>query len=155
MWNWSQQHDFYRCWAKSWMGLPWVVPVIHWFCLKQPILSILSAFQIMKIWKIEFCCKQLGICVKLVTTTWLSPLLSKKMHGNNFSHSWDTVILLKQLKTAYFKHFEHFPASEKFKKINFAANHYEYVWNWSQQHDFHQCWAKNCMGIPWGKPEIQ
>ena len=34
---------------------------------------------------------------------------------------------LKQLKTAYFKHFEHFPAVEKFKKANFAANHCEYV----------------------------
>ena len=34
---------------------------------------------------------------------------------------------LKQLKTAYFKHFEHFPAIEKFKKLNFAANHCEYV----------------------------
>ena len=89
MWNWSQQHDFYLCWAKSCMGLPWVIPVIHWFCLKQLILSILSTFQLLKIWK-----------------------------------------------------------------INFAANHWEYVWNWSQQHDFHHCWAKNCMGIPWGIPEI-
>ena len=32
-----------------------------------------------------------------------------------------------RLKTAYFKHFEHFPAIEKFKKTNFAANHFEYV----------------------------
>ena len=39
-------------------------------------------------------------------------------------HACDTVILLK---TAYFKHFEHFPAIEKFKKANFAANHCEYV----------------------------
>ena len=39
-------------------------------------------------------------------------------------HAWDTVILLK---TAYFKDFEHFPAIEKFKKTNFAANHCEYV----------------------------
>ena len=81
VWNWSQQHDFYRCWAKSCLGLPSVVPVIHWFCLKHLILSILSTFQLMKIWKIEFCCKHLGICVKLVTTTWLSPLLSKKCMG--------------------------------------------------------------------------
>ena len=36
----------------------------------------------------------------------------------------DTVILLK---TAYFKHFEHFPEIEKSKKTNFAANHCEYV----------------------------
>ena len=42
-------------------------------------------------------------------------------------------------KTAYLKHFEHFPAIENFKKLNFAANHYEYVWNWSQQHDFQHC----------------
>ena len=28
-------------------------------------------------------------------------------------HTWDTVILLK---TAYFKHFEHFPAIENFTK---------------------------------------
>ena len=34
---------------------------------------------------------------------------------------------LKQLKTAYFKHFEYFAAIEKFKKLNFAANHCEYV----------------------------
>ena len=37
-----------------------------------------------------------------------------------------TRFCLKQLKTAYFKHFEHFPDIEKFKKINFAANHCEY-----------------------------
>ena len=34
---------------------------------------------------------------------------------------------LKQLKTANFKDFEYFPAIEQFKKINFAANHCEYV----------------------------
>ena len=54
--------------------------------------------------------------MKLVTITWLPPLLCKKLHGNALKHTWDTVILLKQLKTAYFKHFEHFPAVEKFKK---------------------------------------
>ena len=42
-------------------------------------------------------------------------------------------------KTAYFKHFEQFPTIEKFKKLNFAANHYEYMRNWPQQHDFHHC----------------
>ena len=36
----------------------------------------------------------------------------------------DIVILLK---TAYFKHFDYFPTIEKFKKLNFAANHCEYV----------------------------
>ena len=30
-------------------------------------------------------------------------------------------------KTAYFKHFEHFTAIEKFKKLNFSANHCDYV----------------------------
>ena len=35
-------------------------------------------------------------------------------------HASNTMILLK---TAYFKHFEHFLAIEKFKKTNFAANH--------------------------------
>ena len=30
-------------------------------------------------------------------------------------------------KTANFKHFEHFPAIEKFKKLNFPSNHCEYV----------------------------
>ena len=39
-------------------------------------------------------------------------------------HTSDTLILHK---TDYFKHFEHFPAIEKFKKLNFAANHCEYV----------------------------
>ena len=31
------------------------------------------------------------------------------------------------LKSAYFKHFEHFVAIEKFKTTNLAANHCEYV----------------------------
>ena len=87
----------------------------------------------------------------LITTTWLSPLLSKKLHGNTLRNTWDTVILLK---TADFKHFDHFPDIEKFEKLNFVANTSEYVWNWSQQPDFHHCWAKNCIGIPWGLPEI-
>ena len=30
-------------------------------------------------------------------------------------------------KPAYFKHFEHFPVIEIYNKLNFAANHYEYV----------------------------
>ena len=38
---------------------------------------------------------------------------------SNFALNW--------FKTAYFKHFEQFPAIEKFKKLNFAANHCEYV----------------------------
>ena len=31
------------------------------------------------------------------------------------------------LKTAYFKHFEHFPAIEIFEIVKFTANHCEYV----------------------------
>ena len=38
-----------------------------------------------------------------------------------------TGFCLKQLKTAYFKHFEDLPGIEKFKKINFTANHCEYM----------------------------
>ena len=30
------------------MGIPWRMPEIQWFCLKQPILSILSIFQQLK-----------------------------------------------------------------------------------------------------------
>ena len=94
VWNRSQQPDFHHCWAKNCIGIPWGIPEIQWFYLKQ-------------------------------------------------------------LKTAYCKHFEHFPATERFKKKFFAANHCEYVWDWSQHPDFHHSWAKNCMGIPWGIPEIQ
>ena len=103
-------------------------------------------------WNNKINCKPLWIFVKLVTVTWLSPMLSKKLRGNTLRHTWDTVILLK---TAYFKHFEHFPAIEIFEIIKFTANHCEYEWNLSQYPDFHHCWAKNCMGIPWGIPEIQ
>ena len=112
LWNWSQQHDFHQCWAKNCMGIPWVIPEIHWFWLKQFLLTILSTFHLLKIWKIKFCCKPLSICVKLVKTTWLSPLLSKTLHGTTLSHTCDTLILLK---TAYFKHFEHFPGTENLK----------------------------------------
>ena len=120
--------------------------------LKQSILSILRIFQLLKNLKNKFYCKPLRICVKLVTITWLSPQLSKKLHGNTLRHAWDTVILLK---TAYFKHFDDFPGIENFIKTNFAVNHCEYVWNWSQLPDFHHCWAKNCMRISWGIPEKQ
>ena len=142
------------------MGIPWGMPEIQWFCLKQPILSILRIFQLLKNLKKQillqttvnmcetghnnhtfttveqkigweyleaylrysdfflkqlnqpilsilrifqllnnlinkFCCKPLWICVKLVTITWLSLLLSKKLHGNTLRHTWDTVIFLK------------------------------------------------------------
>ena len=30
------------------MGIPWGMPEIQWFCLKQPILRILSIFQLLK-----------------------------------------------------------------------------------------------------------
>ena len=33
---------------KNSMGIPWGMPEIQWFCLKQPILSILSIFQLLK-----------------------------------------------------------------------------------------------------------
>ena len=112
----------------------------------------MSIFQLLKFLKKKICCKPLWICVKLVTTTWLSPLLSKKLHGNTLRLTWDTVILLK---TAYFKQFEHFAAIEKFKTTHFAANHSEYVCNWSQYHDFQHHWEKNCIGISWRTPEIQ
>ena len=116
MWDCSQQPDFHHCWTKNCMGIPWGIPEIQLFCLKQPILSILRIFQLFKNLKNKFCSKPLWICVRLFTTTWLSPLLSKKLHGNTFRHTWDTVILLKTAKTAYFKHFKLFPATENFKK---------------------------------------
>ena len=94
MWGWSQQTDFHHCWAKNCMGIPYSIPEIQWFYLKQ-------------------------------------------------------------IKTAHFKHSEHFPSIQKFNKTNFAANNFEYVWDWSQQTYFHHYWAKKCMGIPWGIPEIQ
>ena len=93
--NWTQQPDFHHCWAKNCMGILWGIPEIQRFWLKQLILSILSTFQLLKIWKIKFCFKPLWICVKLVTTTWISQLLSKKLHGNTLRHTSDTVILLK------------------------------------------------------------
>ena len=37
------------------------------------------------------------------------------------------IFCLKQLKIAYFKHFEHFPAIEIFEIIKFTANHCQYV----------------------------
>ena len=113
VWNWSQSPDFHHCWAKDSMGIPWGMHEIQWFCLKQPILSILSIFQLLKNLKNKFCCKPLWTCAKLVTITCLSALLCKKLHGNTLRHTWDTLILLK---TAYSKHFEGFPATEKFKK---------------------------------------
>ena len=88
--------------------------------------------------------------MKLVTTTWLSPLLSKKLDGNILRHTSET-----QWFCLKFKHSEHFSATEIFEKTKFAANHSENVLNWSQQHDFHHCWAKNWMGISWGIPKIQ
>ena len=50
--------------------------------------------------------------------------VDKKLHVNTLRHTGDIVILFK---TAYFKHFEYFPAIEKFKKLNFAAKDCEYV----------------------------
>ena len=126
--NWSQQHDFQHPWEKNCMVIPWGTPEVQWFCLKQLKTAYFNQFEhfpaieIFK--KNKICCKALWICVKLVTTTWPSLLLSKKLHGNTLRHTWDTVILLK---SAYFKHFENFAAIEKFKTTNFAVNNCEYV----------------------------
>ena len=38
--------------------------------------------------------------------------VDQKLHGNTLRRTWDTVI---SFKTAYFKHFEHFPAIEILK----------------------------------------
>ena len=116
MWDWSQQPYFHHCWAKNCMGIPYSIPEIQGFSLKQlktVYFKHFEHFPAIENFKKKFCWKPLWICVRLVTTTWLSPLLSKKLHGNTLRHTRDTVILLK---TAYFKHFEHFPAIEKFKK---------------------------------------
>ena len=40
--------------------------------------------------------------------------VEQKLHGNTLRHSLDTVIFLQ---TAYFKHSEHFSATEMFGKI--------------------------------------
>ena len=50
--------------------------------------------------------------------------VEQKMHWNTLRHSRDIVILVK---TAYFKHFEHYPAVEISEIIKFTANHCEYV----------------------------
>ena len=96
------------------MGIPWGMPEIQWFCLKQPILSILSIFHLLKTLKNKFCDNPLWICVNLVTITWLSPLLSKKVHRNTLKHTWDTMILLK---TAYNSLFEAFLGFSSYWKI--------------------------------------
>ena len=129
----------------------WDTVIVLKTALKQAILSILRIFQLLKNLKNKFCCKPLRICVKLVTITVLSPLLSKKFHGNTLRHAWDTVILLK---TAYFKHFEHFPAVENLKN-NFCCKPLWYVWNWVTITWLSALLSKNCMVIPWGMPKIQ
>ena len=80
------------------MGISWGTPEIQWFCLKQLKTAYFKHFEhfpAIEIFEKKICCKPLWICVKLVTTTWLSPLLSKNLHGNTLRHTWDTVILLK------------------------------------------------------------
>ena len=89
----------HHCWAKNCMGIPWGIPEKQWFCFKQLKTAYFKHFEqfpeieIYK--KNKVCCKPLWICVKLVTITWLSPVLSKKLHGNTLRHTWETVILLK------------------------------------------------------------
>ena len=144
MWNWTQEPDFHHCCTKK---LHWNTLRHTWdtvILLKTAYINHFEHFLKIEIFeKTKFYCIPLWICLKLIKTTWLSAMLSKNVHGNTLRHTWDTVILLK---TAYFKHFEHFPDIEKFEKLNFAANHSEYVWNWSQQPDFHHCWAKKLHG---------
>ena len=55
--------------------------------------------------------------------------VEQKIAWEYLEATWDTVVLPK---TAYFKHFEHFPAIEIFEIIKFTANHCEYVWNCAQ-----------------------
>ena len=104
--------------------------------LKQPILSILSIFQLLKNLKKQILLQTtVNMCEtghnNLTFTT-----VEQKIEWEYFeAYLWNSDFALnslKQLKTAYFKHFEHFPAIEKLKKTNFAANHCDYVWNWSQ-----------------------
>ena len=156
--NWLQLHDSHHYWEKNCVALPWGTPEIQWFCIKQlktAYFSILSIFQLLKFLKKKFAANHCEY-----VWNW--------SQQHDFHHRWEKNCMgipwgtpeiqwfwLKQPKTAYFKHFEHFPAIEMFEKIKFAANHCEYVSNWSQQHDFHYRWVKNCMGIPWGTPEIQ
>ena len=48
----------------------------------------------------------------------------KNLKGNTFRYTLDTVIFDK---TAFCKHFEHFPGIEIFEIIKFTANHCENV----------------------------
>ena len=159
MWNWSQQPDFDHCWIKNCKGITWGISEIQWFCLKQLKTAYFKHFEHFPATE-NF--KKTNFAANRCEYMWnwsQQPYFHYCWAKNCIGISWGTPEIqwfcLKQLKTAYFKHFEHFPAIEKLKKTNFAANHCEYVWNWSQQPDSHHCWAKNCMGIPWGIPEIQ
>ena len=132
IWNWSQLPDFHYCWAKNCMGIPWGMPEIPWFCLKQLKTTYSEHFENFP--ATEKFRKQilLQTTANMCETdhnnlTYIT--VEQKLHGNTLRHAWDTVILLK---TAYFKHFEDFPAIENFIKTNFAVNRCEYVWNWSQ-----------------------
>ena len=132
VWKCSQSPDFHHCWAKNWMGIPWGIPEKQWLCLKQLKTGYSKHFEdfpATEKFKKQILLQTTANMCETGHITLFSPLLSKKYHGNTLRHAWDTVILLK---TAYFKHFEHFPTIEKSKKTNFAANHCEYVWNWSQ-----------------------
>ena len=98
------------------MGISRGIPEIQWFCskrLKTAYFKHSENFAAIKIFGIIFLYKSMWKCVKLVTTTWLSLLLSEKLHRNTLTHTWDSVILLK---TAYFQHSEHFASIEIFWK---------------------------------------
>ena len=142
--NWLQLHDFHHNWEKNYLvvhlryldfGLLQAFwDSSYWDFWKNKIcckplwittghnktayFSIFRIFQLLKFLKKKICCKPLWICVKLVTTTWFSPPLRKKLHGNTLRYTYTEIqwFCLKQLKAAYFKHIEHFQAIEIFAK---------------------------------------
>ena len=125
----------------------WLSPLLskklHWNTLRHAwdtIILLKSAYfkhfdafsSYWNFWNNKICCKPLWICVKLVTVTRLSPLLSKKLHWNTLRHTWDTVILLKTAQNCLFQAVWAFCSYWNFWNDKFTANHWEHVWNWSQ-----------------------
>ena len=158
MWNWSQQPDFHHCWAKNCMGIPLGIPETQWFCLKPLKAVNFKHFEhfpsIEKFKKTNFAANHCEYVWEWSQQPDFYHCWAKNCMGKPWGIPEIQWFCLEQLKTV-FKHFERFSAIKKFKKTNFAATHCEYVCDWSQQPDFHHCWAKNCMGIPNGLPEIQ
>ena len=117
MWNWSQLPDFHHCWAKNCMGIPLGMPKIQWFCLKQPILSILNIFQLLKNLKKQILLQTtVNMCETGHNNLTFTTVELKNCMGIPWCIPEIQWFCLKQLKTAYSKHFEDFPATEKFKK---------------------------------------